>query len=151
MSEPCGPSWAGRYTRGHRASSANPGMRVSDAERTEVADRLSKHYSDGRLDEAEFSERLDKAMKAKTQSDLSGLFADLPNLPGGPATEARPPARREHRRLLRTVLFLVLVIAIASAASHAVTHLFMPFFMPWLLIGLLAFLWLRHGPWRQRH
>jgi hypothetical protein len=148
MSEPCGPPWARRYARGQRTSPANPGMRVSDAERTEVADRLSKHYSDGRLDEAEFNERLDQAMKAKTRSDLSGLFADLPETPV--SGEAKPPARREQGRLLRTVLFLVLVVAIATTASHAITHVFMPFFMPWLLIGLLAFLWLRHGPRRQR-
>ncbi len=66
-----------RWTRGS-TSSADPNMRISDAERAEVADRLSKHYSDGRLDQAEFNERLDRAMNAKTQADLNGLFADLP-------------------------------------------------------------------------
>ena len=45
-------------------------LRISDAERAEVADLLSKHYGDGRLDQAEFNERLDQAMKAKTYSDL---------------------------------------------------------------------------------
>jgi len=34
-----------RWTRG-ATSSANPQMRISDAERTEVADRLSRHYSE---------------------------------------------------------------------------------------------------------
>ena len=59
---------------------SNPHMRISDAERAEVTDRLSQHYSDGRLDQAEYNERLDRAMNAKTQSDLDGLFADLPSV-----------------------------------------------------------------------
>ena len=42
-------------------------MRVSDAERNEVAEQLSKHYADGRLDAAEFKERLDQAMSAKPE------------------------------------------------------------------------------------
>jgi hypothetical protein len=33
-------------------------MRVSDAERAEVAGELSKHFGEGRLDEAELDERL---------------------------------------------------------------------------------------------
>ena len=49
-------------------------LRVSDAERNAVADKLSRHYADGRLDESEFKERLDAAMSAKTQGDLAGLF-----------------------------------------------------------------------------
>ena len=55
-------------------------LRVSDAERNDVADKLSRHFADGRLDQAEFKERLDAAMSAKTQGDLAGLFDDLPPL-----------------------------------------------------------------------
>ena len=51
-----------------------PQMRVSDAERHEIADILSKHFADGRLDDVEFNERLDKAMRAKTRGDLAGLL-----------------------------------------------------------------------------
>ena len=58
----------------------NPNMRVSDAERNEIGEQLSKHFSDGRLDSAEFQERLDRAMSAKTRADLSGLLVDLPSL-----------------------------------------------------------------------
>ncbi|MGE5289183.1 MAG: DUF1707 SHOCT-like domain-containing protein [Micromonosporaceae bacterium] len=119
----------------------NPGLRVSDAERAEVADRLSKHYSDGRLDQATFDERLDQAMKAKTQSDLSGLLADLPG-----ADEQAPPYHHRRRRGHR-FLFLVLVVVIAAAAGETLARWS---YIPWLLIGLLAFLWLRHGPWHHR-
>src|ERR1700733_15523156 len=74
MSAPS-PAWIQAATR-RRTSYSD--LRISDAERSEVADLLSKHYGDGRLDQAEFNERLDLAMKAKTYKDLSGLFADLP-------------------------------------------------------------------------
>ena len=76
--------WMREYASGsrastvHAASSASPSMRVSDAERAEVADRLSKHYGDGRLDQAEFNERLDQAMRAKTRQDLDGLSRPSP-------------------------------------------------------------------------
>jgi hypothetical protein len=131
-----------RRRAGNRASEVNPGLRVSDAERAEVADRLAKHYGDGRLDQAEFDKRLDQAMRAITQSDLSGLFADLPD---GGTPEA--VARRQHVRPYlpyRRILSYVLLIVITVAVWHALLRVF----IPWLLIGLLVFLWLRHGPWQ---
>jgi len=127
-----------------RAAQVNPDLRISDAERAEVADRLSKHYGDGRLDQAEFDERLDQAMKAKTHSDLTGLFADLPG-----ADSSQAPARWRRARPRRRIPFLALVIVITVAVAIAGQAL-MRSFIPWLLIGLLAFLWLRHGPWRNR-
>jgi ABC-type Na+ efflux pump permease subunit len=141
MPAPNSPPWTRRYAR---ASYTDPGLRVSDAERTEVADRLSKHYSDGRLNEAEFNERLDQAMSARTRSDLSGIFADLPELPA--TGSSQPPAGRERAHPLRRVLFLVLVIAIAAMVGNALAHSV----IPWVLIGLLVFLWWRHGPSKQR-
>jgi Domain of unknown function (DUF1707) len=132
----------------HAASSASPSMRVSDAERGEVADRLSKHYGDGRLDQAEFNERLDQAMRAKTRQDLNGLFTDLPEgeaaanaAPGraGQAPHGHPQYGRPHHR----VLFLVLVVALTVAGGQAL----MRSYIPWFLIGLLVVLWLRYGPW----
>jgi hypothetical protein len=117
-------------------------MRVSDADRAAVADRLSKHYGDGRLDQAEFDERIDQAMRAKTQADLSGLFADLP----GDEPPVAPPAR-QHRPRQRRFIFLVLVVVLAAAVGQALAHSF----VLWLLIGLVAFLWLRHGPRPYHH
>ena len=142
-----GPSWGYR-----RTSQANPDMRVSHADRTEVADRLSKHYGDGRLDEDEFNERLDRAMKAKTQADLHGLFADLPDEPGTVATK-EVKSMPQRRSLLPRILLFVLLFIVASALWHALTPPFFFFgglYVPWLLIAVIAFLVWRSGAWHRR-
>lgn len=148
MSAPASPS-AGRRSRrrasdDNYASHPNPGLRVSDADRAAVTDQLSRHFGDGRLSQAEFDERLDQAMRAKTQADLNGLLADLP---GAPAPQ--PPAPRRIAQPRHRLLAPLLVIAIIITTVHLAfwtLHL-----LPWLLIGLLAFLWLRHGPRRHSH
>ena len=69
-----------------------------------MADQLSQHFGTGRLDEHEFSERLDQVMAATTYRDLGGVLQDLPGSvvpsalappvpPGRPARSGRPPAR----------------------------------------------------------
>jgi hypothetical protein len=129
--------------------SAQDTMRVSDAERAEVTDRLSQHFSDGRLDEAEFHERVDRAMKARTRADFAGLFDDLPggdafaSGPSAPKPAMTPPTNFPARRRLRhPILTVVLVVILVSALAHAAVPWFF-FGGPWLLIGLIAFLILR--------
>jgi Domain of unknown function (DUF1707) len=130
-----------------RASYANPNMRISDAERTEVADRLSLHYGDGRLDQEEFDRRLHQAMSAVTQADLNGLFADLPDSDTKAGAAGAPPPRRAQapaapagqldqrppRRLTRRAIALVLIILVAASVGHAMAHL-----VPWVLIAVIA-------------
>jgi hypothetical protein len=133
-------SWTGYQAR-RRGGQSNPSLRVSDAERTDVADRLSKHYGDGRLDQAEFNERMERAMSAKTHGDFAGLFADLPDLADGPvdahpAKITSPPSRSPMFRILIIVLIVVAAAFIGQALVHS--------FFPWLLVGVIAFLWLRH-------
>src|SRR5260370_35412693 len=94
-----GPFFGGPYSDQH--------IRVSDAERQAVADRLAEHFSSGRLDQAEFDERVGRAMGAKTQADLTGLFADLPDT-GAAAVRAQP--RRRHRH---PVLLVALIVPVA--------------------------------------
>ena len=112
-------------------------MRVSDAERQEVADRLAEHYAAGRLDQAEFDDRVGRAMAAKTRADLGGLFADLPET-GAPVVPVAP--RRRHRH---PVLLLVAIVAFIVVASHAVSPWVWFGLGPWLWVGLLvvAVLW----------
>ena len=75
-------------------------LRVSDAEREAVRGRLAEHFAAGRLDRAQFDDRVGRAMSAKTRADLRGLFADLsetrapavPDLPpGGGGTPGNGP------------------------------------------------------------
>jgi Domain of unknown function (DUF1707) len=166
MSEPSQPNGTPGPEPRPRAAYGNPSMRISDAERAEVSDRLSQHYGDGRLDEAEFSKRLDQAMHAVTQSDLNGLFDDLPGdaaAPGGPAgsgpatpgrasrraagPEWSRPASRSRRPLSR-LLKLAVLIVIAVIVGHALANLLVPS----LLIAMVVVLWLRRGPSRRhRH
>ncbi len=101
-------------------------MRVSDAERQAVADRLAEHFSAGRLDQAEFDERVGRAMGAKTRADLDGLFDDLPGT-GAPAAATTGQPRRRHRH---PVLLVALIVLIAIAAGHVV--------FPLLWIGFLV-------------
>jgi hypothetical protein len=102
-------------------------LRVSDADRAAVADLLARHYGDGRLDQAEFDERVTRAMAAKTGGDFQGLLDDLPDLPdapsdttGEPAAPAPPPsclAARRHRRH-GSVFPGLLVLVFAVVAWH---------------------------------
>jgi Domain of unknown function (DUF1707) len=144
------PPWAAGYTR-RRCGAANPNLRVSDAERADVADRLSKHYGDGRLDQAEFNERMERAMSAKTHGDFAGLFADLPDLPdraepgtSPPANVTSPPSRSPMFRLITLILIVVAAALLGQALIHS--------FFPWLLlIAVVAFLLLRNSDRRRRH
>lgn len=93
------------------------GLRVSDAERDAVAAELAEHLKDGRLDAAEFDERVGRAVTAKTRGDLDRLLADLPR--PGPVP---PPAalRRVAWPLpLVPIAFLAIVIAVAGTAGRA--------------------------------
>ena len=121
-------SWARGFSPLFSGPHSDQNVRVSDAERQAVADRLAEHFGDGRLDQAEFDERVGRAMSAKTRADLAGLFDDLPET-GAPAMPERP--RRRHRHPILTVVLLVLIIV---AAAHAVAAVF----VPWLWIGFLA-------------
>jgi hypothetical protein len=53
-------------------------LRVSDAERTEVQDRLRRAHDEGRLDLVEFDERVRTVWAARTRGDLARITADLP-------------------------------------------------------------------------
>jgi len=125
---------------------AGPNMRVSDAERNEIAEALSKHYADGRLDANEFKERLDRAMSAKTRGDLSGLLADLPRTVPTEDVSAPVPRRRLHVLAVVAVLLLAMGVWASIAPWMAWRG---QFHVPWLPIALIAlFVW-RRGRFRR--
>jgi Domain of unknown function (DUF1707) len=118
-------------------------LRVSDSERNEVADRLSRHFAEGRLDQGEFKERLDAAMSAKTRGDLTGLFDDLPPV------DAEPSAPRTRRRRLVPVLLFVVVLALAAGSTLSLLPVLR---VPWLLVAIVGFLlWRRAGRHSHPH
>ena len=156
MPAPSSPPWTpgsagSSYRHPFRPSSSD--VRVSDAERSEIADILARHYADGRLDQAEFNERVDRAMKAKTRGDFRGLLDDLPDPTDHPDLHDAPGAGlplaaryRRPRLPLPRVLFLAFVVAVTVFAVHALMHSV----VWWLLIALAIVLVLRDGPRRFR-
>ena len=124
MSAQYNQNWARGWFTG---PASDQHMRVSDAERQAVADRLAEHFSSGRLDQAEFDERVGRAMSAKTRADLTGLFDDLPET-GAPAATDQASLPRRRRR--HPVLLVALIVFVVIAASHVV--------WPLLWIGALV-------------
>ena len=55
-----------------------PPIRVSDDERNHIVDQLNHAVGEGRLTLAEFEERVDGVLAARTQDDLAPFIADLP-------------------------------------------------------------------------
>jgi hypothetical protein len=97
-------------------------LRVSDAERQVVVERLAAHYGAGRLDAEELEERTARANAAKTRGELVVLEADLPD--AEPAVAPAPRVKRELSRQQRekiagslTIVVILWVVWLASGAS----------------------------------
>jgi hypothetical protein len=111
-------------TRGDQAG----GLRVSDADRDRVISELSEHFQAGRLTAEEFDERSGRALRARTESDLAELLADLPTQrgtvtsPGASQPMARPGVGLATRRPVVALAAIVAIVALASVSSglHAV-------------------------------
>lgn len=76
-------------------------MRASDVDRERVAERLRVAHAEGRIDLAEFDERVRQAWAARTYKELDALTADLPATTGAPrrpAPASAPPAPRPGPR-----------------------------------------------------
>jgi hypothetical protein len=72
---------------------SSPSLRASDADRDRVIELLRAAVADGRIDQAEFDERLDAALTARTIDALVPLTADLIAAPGSDGALALPLAR----------------------------------------------------------
>jgi hypothetical protein len=70
---------------------SSPALRASDADRDRVFELLRATVADGRLDPAEFDERLDAALAARTIDALAPLTADLIAAPGSDGALTLPP------------------------------------------------------------
>ena len=145
-----------------RADGKSLGLRVSDAERDAVAGELGQHFQDGRLDQAEFDERLTAAMAAKTRRDLDELLTDLPQASAGqPGWGASAPDQagalgagptRGRPRVLALVPLLVAAAVIGGLLTGGWHHgwPFAPFGFLWLIVPTLLFrTWVSGGRRRQ--
>ena len=72
-------------------------MRLGDAEREQLYDRLSRHAAAGRLDIPELERRVALVAAAQTQEEAAAVLADLPPLPADAGTGAHPPAQAHPR------------------------------------------------------
>jgi hypothetical protein len=110
----------------------DPNIRASDADRDKTVTLLREHLAAGRLDNEEFDERMETALRAKTLGELDLLMADLPGIDLYRLPDARltrqpmqaQPARR-HRGVWRaawgswfTVSLLLFVIWALSGAGY---------------------------------
>jgi hypothetical protein len=110
----------------------NEYIRVSDADREKVAERLREHFAAGRLTSEELDERVAAALTAKTAGDLRGLLADLPEpSPAGPqgGQGERVPPRwtgrpaygyRRGPRLLPLALILLFALLLFHGAGFVI-------------------------------
>lgn len=106
----------------------NDNIRVSDAERERVGERLREHYAAGRLTSDELDERLSAALTARTYAELRAVLTDLPEPEfAAPPSGQLPPQwqqgwqpryyRRPRPRLLPLVLVMLLLFAVLPGAG----------------------------------
>lgn len=121
-----------------RIAGRDPNLRASDADRERIAERLRTSHAEGRLDLAEFQQRLERCYEARTLGELSELVGDLPR-------DDEPHERRSFgwwgpgRPIPLFVLVFALVVVLAAAGHHVL----------WLWIPL-GFLFWRASWWRRR-
>ncbi len=117
-------------------------IRVSDADRERVADRLREHFAQGRLSTEELDERISAALSAKTFGDLRRIMADLPE----PAL-VPPQARRSAPWAARPggvfgrgprIFPLALLALIATLVIPGAGWVFLAFLQVVLLLWLVA-------------
>lgn len=125
-----------------RLAGRDPNLRAADADRERIAERLRKSHAEGRLDMAEFQQRLEACYEAKTFGELDALVSDLPR------DEQRAERRSSARvspfgwRAVPLIPLLLIVLILASAAGH---H----YHFTWVWIPLVFIIW-RMSWWRRR-
>jgi hypothetical protein len=89
---------------------AGQAIRASDGERDQVVTLLQRHFTDGRLTQAELEERAGAALTAQTRDQLGALTADLP------AADVRPA--RPATALDPCLLYLLLCVCPPAALAY---------------------------------
>lgn len=141
--------------------SQQPGWqpRIGDAERQAAVEALSEHFVAGRLDSAEFNQRMDAALQARTAAELAPLFADLPRLdmpgpdtyehqavapimppylPAEPPQTAKAPAtsgrsRAQTLQLVRTLVWPIAIVLVIFTGAD-----FLPVIGAAILVSIIV-------------
>ncbi len=71
--------------------SMHPSLRASDADREQLVDVLKNAFTEGRLSQDEYNDRMERAYTAKTYGELRALVGDLPAQVPPHFTAYRPP------------------------------------------------------------
>ncbi|MGH3945004.1 MAG: DUF1707 SHOCT-like domain-containing protein [Pseudonocardiaceae bacterium] len=117
-------------------------MRAADTDRERVAEELRSAHTEGRLDLAEYDERVQQAWAARTYGELEALTADLPQAqrPATPAIPHEVQKPHRHGRAGRA--------AVAAWAGASVLNLLI-----WAIVSLATLSWVYPwwiwvaGPW----
>jgi hypothetical protein len=113
-------------------------LRAGHADRERVLERLRRAHVEGRLDDAEFDERITATFAARTYGELDALTADLPPLPA--VTVDADPDERDQQAEFRSAVAAWTAASVLTTAIWVVNCLAAGMFVhPW-------FLWVA-GPW----
>lgn len=113
----------------------NDDVRIGDAEREQVAQRLNAHVGSGRLDLTEYEQRVAAAYRARTRGELVTVLADLPEqVRPRPGAAARPALGRlltaAWSHWLGTAVIVLVIWAATSIGSGQLLY-----FWPMWVIG----------------
>jgi hypothetical protein len=131
---------------GWQVQVARGSVRIGDRERDDAAEALGDHFAAGRLSREEYDDRLALVFGARTWSDLTPIFGDLPGpKPGQPAPQ-RPFTREAwvaSRRRPHFPLFPVLMILIGAAVLSG---------SPWVFwLGFGGVMLFKKMQWERRY
>ena len=110
-------------------------LRASDADREQVAERLRKAASEGRLIAEELEQRLEAALTARTYGELDALVSDLPPEQLAPT---RPPTLTYLRRPAIALAVALVAVAVLAVVALIITGMIL-IGGAWLFVGLWFF------------
>ncbi|MFP5019168.1 DUF1707 SHOCT-like domain-containing protein [Pseudonocardia phyllosphaerae] len=139
------------------AGEQDPGLvRVSDAERAEVAERLRVAQDEGRLTLIEYDERLKRAYAATVRNELEQVVEDLPVRPKAaavaPADGAEPAetGKRSHLDEWRSWAGTAVVLSTIWLVTGLAGDDGFSFFWPVIPLGIWAAVIVANLFWRDR-